>query len=347
MPRRRDWFPIIPLIAFGGCGAEAPIAGPDPSAPGIPVVQPAPALFSPVDLGTLPGGTTSLAWGLNDRGDVVGIAELGGVALAFLKLSGAPMVALPSAVRGSAAEAFDINNLQLSVGWSATTTGRQAALWSGVRRPKLLGTLGGAQSDAVAINDLNQAVGTSEIATGQNHAFLWDPGAGMVDLGTLGGSYAQAYAINELGVVTGCSSLANGEIHPFIWDAAAGMQDIGVPGKTHCGHGINRLGLVVGEWIQTTVSLAALWDGVSWVPLFRRGSSFGSAINDRGSSVGTVTSGAGPLPFFRSQTGAISTLPLLAGGVSGQAMAINRCDMVAGVVSTSLGWRATTWNSGC
>jgi probable HAF family extracellular repeat protein len=47
-----------------------------------------------------------------------------------------------------------------------------------------LGTLGGNQSQAAAINPTGQVVGNSLTATGQTHAFLWDNGK-MTDLGTL------------------------------------------------------------------------------------------------------------------------------------------------------------------
>ena len=48
-----------------------------------------------------------------------------------------------------------------------------------------LGTLGGATSVALGINNLGQVVGGADLATGFRHAFLWDDGV-MTDLGTLG-----------------------------------------------------------------------------------------------------------------------------------------------------------------
>ena len=50
-----------------------------------------------------------------------------------------------------------------------------------------LGTLGGPDSRAVAINDLGQVIGWGAAASGETHAFLWEDGV-MTDLGPLGPS---------------------------------------------------------------------------------------------------------------------------------------------------------------
>src|SRR5207302_3507687 len=49
-----------------------------------------------------------------------------------------------------------------------------------------LGSLGGGESQAVAIDDRGRVVGYSTTATGAQHAFLWQNGK-MTDLGTLPG----------------------------------------------------------------------------------------------------------------------------------------------------------------
>jgi len=80
-----------------------------------------------------------------------------------------------------------------------------------------LGTLGGARSTAAAINVIGQVVGESQTASGAVHAFLWQPGRGMLDLGTLGGDNSQATAINDKGQIVGSANTASGDSHAALW----------------------------------------------------------------------------------------------------------------------------------
>ena len=71
-----------------------------------------------------------------------------------------------------------------------------------------LGTLGGQNSAAQAINAAGQIVGFSDLSTTNvTHAVLWTAPNQIQDLGTLGGSHAIAKSINDLGEVVGWSSV--------------------------------------------------------------------------------------------------------------------------------------------
>ena len=59
-----------------------------------------------------------------------------------------------------------------------------------------LGTLGGTESLAYAINDSGQIVGHFKPAEGPDHAFVYEAGV-MQDLGTLEGGRTIAYDINN------------------------------------------------------------------------------------------------------------------------------------------------------
>src|SRR2546427_4980416 len=93
-----------------------------------------------------------------------------------------------------------------------------------------LGSLGGDESQPIAMNALGQVVGFSITASGAEHAFLWASGT-MQDLGTLGvdvGQASRAVAINDFGQVAGISFVSTGK-HAFLW-ANGVMQDLGTLG---------------------------------------------------------------------------------------------------------------------
>src|SRR5262245_3057401 len=82
-------------------------------------------------------------------------------------------------------------------------------LWQPVRAKAVapyhvidLGTLGGARSDGLAINNSGQVTGYAETTSGFDHAFRYAAGL-MNDLGTLGGNQSSGNGINNIGQVTG------------------------------------------------------------------------------------------------------------------------------------------------
>jgi probable HAF family extracellular repeat protein len=83
-----------------------------------------------------------------------------------------------------------------------------------------LGNLGGATNVAIAVNNVGQVVGNSDLVVGGSdlgvHAFLWEEESGMQDLGTLPGDVqSNASAINDSGEVVGLSYDSAGNYRSF------------------------------------------------------------------------------------------------------------------------------------
>ena len=182
------------------------------------------------DLGAF-GGAQSQPGGINNRGQVVGWA---------MNTTDDPFSA--------AFEAVGVN-----YGWTGTTQLR-AFLWeNGVKRD--LGTLGGPDAQAYAINQSGQIAGQSFTSYTPNpttgfptiHPFLWDHGQ-MMDLGNLGGTSAWAGFLNDRGQVAGDSTLPGDKFyHGFLWDRGVLKELPPVSGGNYAyPNWMNNAGDVVG-----------------------------------------------------------------------------------------------------
>jgi len=182
-----------------------------------------------------------------------------------------------------------------------------------------LGTLGGTESEAVAVNASGQVVGWSEVASGDHHAFSWTQAGGMIDLGTLGGAQSEATAVNATGQVVGWANTADGDRHAFLWTQAGEMVDLG-PGNATA---VNDSGQVVGQ----SQGIAFSWTqagGMVYVGLCGDrcwGPNDATAVNDSGQVVGEAGGGA----FSWTQAGGL--VGIMAPGV---ATAVNASGQVVG-----------------
>jgi probable HAF family extracellular repeat protein len=237
------------------------------------------------DLGALPGGSASEGNGINDKDQIAGQSLNG-------KLD--PLVGIPEGI---------------------------AVLWPRDGQIIGLGTLGGNESLAAAVNNRTQVVGGAANAIPdlfpgllgfwgtQTRAFLWEKGV-MRDLGDLGGPDAFAFFVNESGQVAGVSytsatpdptatEFCGQDIppqHPFLWDSGR-MIDLGTLGGT-CGfflgiHGLNNRGQVAGGSYLTgdLIYHPFLWDPKTFPHLQDLGtlggsSGFATELNDEGDVAG-------------------------------------------------------------
>jgi probable HAF family extracellular repeat protein len=289
-----------------------------------------------IDLGVLPGGYNSFADWISGNGNVVGASENGVID----PLTGWPEV--------------------------------RAVTWED-GQPNDLGTFGGNESVALAVNNRMQVVGMASNAIPdpfsgfgtQGRAFLWQRGAKQ-DLGLLGtGTLAIATNINEQGQVAG-AAFTNTIINPntgipqqdsFFWeDNGNGMEDIpALGGGISVPNAINSRGQVVGQ-SDTPGDVPGTEHGYYWdrhngvVDLGTLGGNFSDAewINDAGEIVGAASS-----PNFQLLHAVlwahlkISDLGALAGGWCSRALSINSGGQIVGYdCSGPQTDRAVVWQNG-
>jgi len=237
------------------------------------------------DLGVLPGGFGSEGNYINDKGQIAGQSLNGQID---------PLLATPEGI---------------------------AVLWRRDGQIVELGTLGGNESLAAAINNRGQVVGgaanqTPDTFPGplgfwgtQTRAFVWERGA-MRDLGDLGGPGSFAPFVNERGQIAGVSytsaepreTFCGQDIppqHPFLWDNGR-MIDLGTLGG-NCGflpglNGLNNGGQIAGgsSLAGDLTAYPFLWDpkdSPSYEGFGHAGGSFGFAteLNEQAEVAGGAT----------------------------------------------------------
>ena len=262
----------------------------------------------------LPNGLPETKFSINDPGDVVGSKLSGADLIPMLWRHGQSfeLQKLPGFQFG---EVYDINNAGLLVGecWNgtfATATSARAVVFPLTGLPIDLGTLGGPNAAAAAVNDDGDIVGFSGLANGESHAFLYKGGV-MYDIGTLGGTISNANAINNNGEIVGRSTLANGAIRGFYYKDGV-MTDLGtLGGVATVAFDINDKGEIVGfSRISNGQARAFLYKNGVMYDLGALGGidSRAIGINNRGDIVGHYTKTDGTVHGFIYRDGQMYSL---------------------------------------
>lgn len=191
----------------------------------------------------------------------------------------------------------DVNAAGDIVGESVDAEGRRRAILSRHGSVTELGTLGGGESYATAINDAGIVVGAALNARHAWRAFAYEPGKGMRDLGTLGGRSSNAIAIGSTGLVVGYADVDERDYHAFVHDGRT-MRDLGtLGGRTSYATDVNASGTVVGAAQNAAGERRAFLyrtdTGLTALPTLGGKAGVATAINDRGVVVGASTTAQG------------------------------------------------------
>lgn len=271
--------------------------------------------YTVTDLGAVPGAVETNASDINNQGEVIAYSYLSfssfSDTIGFVSQGGTTTL-LPS-LGGRFTFASGINQSGVVAG-SANFIGdtiTHAVTWDkNLVKVTDLGTLGGASSSAVWINDREQVVGYSLIPNGvDDHGFLWNKGT-MIDLGTLGGGNSLAFGINDSGLIVGQSDTSTTPdpifgvppFHGFRWEMGR-MSDLGVifGGQFNYANAVNDRGDVVGagDLEGDLTAHAFLLRGESLIDLGtlpEDTNSIAVGVNNRGQVVGFSDLAPGP-PF--------------------------------------------------
>lgn len=253
----------------------------------------------------------------------------------------------------------------------------QALLPAGLDRPFLwikgnifdLGTFGGPNGGARAINDRGEVVGKADTAavSKQEHAFFWSDGV-LHDLGTLGGDSSTANSINNRGSTVGAAdttipdptgTIGPTENHAFLRTLDSALQDLGTLGgpNSHA-ISINDNGVIVG-WSQIDFNIGAFnmpdFHPVIWVngkptrlPDLGGSVSLALSVNNNGTAVGQSFL-ADDSAFYAVmwQKGELSNLGAVGDDVLSGANSINNWgDVVGFSITMSFTSRAFLWRKG-
>ena len=237
------------------------------------------------------GGSTSIAFGINDSGQVVGWATHADSPYYPFMWEDGVMTGLETL--GGHGGANGINAAGDVVGMSVLADGsaNHGFLW----RNGVLTDLGAFRGNSVAyaINNSGHVVGDAGIPGLGFQPVLWNDGT-IRQLTALGGATGNAFDINDDGLIVGAVNIGTGEIHAILWREGVPIDLSTLGGPSSIARAINSSGWIVGESDTAGGHAASLW--IEETPynlndLIPSGSGWellgATDINDHGAIVGT------------------------------------------------------------
>ena len=242
--------------------------------------------------------------------------------------------------------ATDVNNANDVVGtyYHPTPFAQRAFLYRNGTNSDI-GTLGGSDASAMAINATGLITGWSYTPGGGTRAFLYNAGT-MTDLGSLSTSQGSiGFAINSLGHVVGMSS------EGFLWNGTSMSPLTAVGWISLLPSDINTAGTIVGSASNAVFTHAFVRTGgvvADLGTLVGHTNSRAYAVNDAGTIVGWSALGSnGPYTGVQWSNGTITSLGALPALSQSIAYNLNAAGIVVGTAfDTSGNSRAVRWSGG-
>lgn len=214
------------------------------------------------------GAGNSVAYGINDQGEIAGAYNTSTAQRPFrsVRRVGFQELSLPTGSNGGIA--YAINAIGEAAGYVSGTAGIRPAWWTRRGEVQVLQSVGNLTTQALDLNDRGDIVGVSG---GQpKAAVLWPRKGGMVGLGTLPGyTHSEAVAISEngsiAGLATGVGAFPN-RSRAVLWQPGGlAIQDLGaLPGGADSrARDVNDRGEVVGRSTSAMGSRAFIWTAAS------------------------------------------------------------------------------------
>jgi len=251
---------------------------------------------------------------------------------------------------------------------------QEAILWGEDGSLTDLGTLGGNESTANAVNNRGEVAGGALNAISddpyagifyvpgatQVHAFRWTKSQGMQDLGTLGGNDSTALFMNERGQIAGESftdttvnpSTGFPTLAPFFWENGK-MLNLGTLGGLYGeAYAMNNRGQVVGfsDLAGDQTEHPFIWSKSEGMKdLGTLGGDYGHAdyINDEGYVVGYNNTADGTAGAFLWRDGVMTNLGTLGTNTASESYGVNsRGQVVGGMFANGVDLRAFLWEDG-
>lgn len=210
------------------------------------------------------GAGNSVAYGINDQGEIAGAYNTSTAQRPFraVRRLGFQELSLPEGSNGG--RAYAINEIGEAAGYVSGTAGIRPAWWTRRGEVQLLQSPGNQPTQALDLNDRGDLVGVS--GGEPKAAVLWPRKGGLVSLGTLPGfTHSEAVAISEngtiAGVATGVGEFPN-RSRAVLWQPGAlAVQDLGAlaGGTDSRARDVNNRGEVVGTSTSAEGSRAFIW----------------------------------------------------------------------------------------